>query len=88
MSMRPKIPTPVELRKARRRARSLPRTPTLIERERALAENAVDRVRLDWLSQGEDTGTSNLYALWQSMLSRQPGDLREVIDFLRKKRTK
>ena len=30
-----------------------------------------------------EAGTSNLYLVWQCMVSHQPGDLREVIDYLR-----
>lgn len=47
------------------------------------AEALLDKERLDWLSQGEDTGSSNLYDLWQCMLSHEPSKLREVIDYLR-----
>lgn len=48
----------------------------------------VDAERLDWMSDGEDTGTSNIYLVWQCMLSHAPGDLRQVIDQLRRKKGK
>ncbi len=57
-------------------------------RRRAIREGAAaieDKDRLDWMSQGEDTGSSNIDLGWQCMLSHQPGDLRQVIDMLRKK---
>lgn len=86
--MRPRQPTSSELAKLRRRARSLPKTPTLVEREQALVDNAVDKQRLDWMSEGEDTGTSNIYLVWQCMLSHAPGELRQVIDHLRRRKGK
>lgn len=86
MSIRRRQPPGVHLKPVPRRSRPLPKMLTLVERERALDDNAVDKVRLDWLSQVDDTGTSNLYALWQCMLSHAPGDLREVIDYLRSRK--
>lgn len=76
----------MSLDRIHRRARPLPKMPTLVERERALVDNAVDKERLDWLSRDDASGTSNLYSVWQCMVSHAPGDLREVIDYLRSRK--
>ena len=63
--------------------KALPKGPTSKMRNALL-----DKERLDWLSEGEDTGSSNIYLMWQCMLSHAPSELRTVIDLLRKKKRK